>query len=468
MTGMRKPATARRSGSRGERGSFGADLPPAGGGGAGGNHDPVCLAASMLPVKLAGLLASSRYKIAYGGRGSAKSWSMARALLLLGAQKPLRILCVREFQNSLGESVHRLLAEQIEELQFSPIYTVRKASITGANGTEFVFAGLRHNISKIKSFEGADIVWVEEGQTVSKKSFDVLIPTIRKSGSEIWVTFNPDLEEDDVHQRFVVCPPAGAMVRQINWRDNPWFSAELRAEKDHLQTRDIEAYENVWEGRCRSHVMGALWSKEIFAANRQSRPETVGERELLLETLRRVVIAVDPSGCAGESDKRSDEVGIVAVGIGHDGIGRILEDATGRYAPDGWAKKVLELFDRWKGDKIVAEKNFGGAMVESTIRTARKLAPVKLVSASRGKVQRAEPVAALYAQGKVRHVGHFAELERQQCLFSTSGYRGPRSPDRADAAIWGLTELMLREAPGEALFEYYEGLLAEKTADEAV
>jgi phage terminase large subunit-like protein len=133
----------------------------------------------------------------------------------------------------------------------------------------------------------------------------------------------------------------------------------------------------------------------------------------------------------------------------------------------GWAKKVLELFDRWKGDKIVAEKNFGGAMVESTIRTARKLAPVKLVSASRGKVQRAEPVAALYAQGKVRHVGHFAELERQQCLFSTGGYRGPRSPDRADAAIWGLTELMLGEVPGEALFEYYEGLLAEKAADEA-
>src|ERR1700693_4007423 len=119
MTGMGKPATGRRSGSRGERGSFCAG-PLAGGGG-------------------------------NGGRGSAKSWSMARALLLLGAQKPRRILCVREFQNSLGESVHRLLAEQIEELQLSHIYTVRKASITGANGTEFVFAGLRHNISKIKS-----------------------------------------------------------------------------------------------------------------------------------------------------------------------------------------------------------------------------------------------------------------------------------------------------------------------------
>jgi phage terminase large subunit-like protein len=166
-----------------------------------------------------------------------------------------------------------------------------------------------------------------------------------------------------------------------------------------------------------------------------------------MATLERVVIAVDPSGCAGEEDQRSDEIGIVAVGLGHDGIGRVLEDGTGRYSPDGWANKALDLFDRWKADKIVAEKNFGGAMVESTIRAARRTAPLKLLTASRGKVQRAEPVAALYEQGKVRHVGQFPELERQYCLFSTAGYMGPRSPDHADAAIWGLTELMLDLEP---------------------
>jgi PBSX family phage terminase large subunit len=311
----------------------------------------------------------------------------------------------------------------------------------------FVFAGLRHNISKIKSFEGADIVWVEEGQTVSKHSWDVLIPTIRKPGSEIWVTFNPDLEEDDVYQRFVVWTLPGSIVQRVNWSDNPWFPAELRAEKDHLKARDRDAYENVWQGHCRSRVTGALWTKEIFAANRVPAPETDEQREALLTTLSRVVIAVDPSGCAGEEDQRSDEIGIVAVGIGHDGIGRILEDASGRYSPDGWAHKGLQLYDRWKADKIVAEKNFGGAMVESTIRTARRTAPIRLLNASRGKVQRAEPVAALYAQGKVRHVGHFAELERQYCLFSTCGYVGARSPDHADAAIWGLTELMLDPDP---------------------
>ena len=403
---------------------------------------------AQLPFSLACLHQDSRYKVLHGGRGSAKSWSVARVLLIRGTEEPLRILCAREFQNSLADSVHRLLADQIELLQLSGFYRIGKSAIIGANGTEFRFAGLRHHISKIKSFEGFDIVWVEEGQTVSKNSFDVLIPTIRKAGSEIWVTLNPDLEEDDAWQRFVVGPPrADAIVQPVNWMDNPWLTDELRAEKDHLRALDLDAYENVWGGRCRSHVENALWKMEIFGANRERAPETEKEREVLLSTLGRVVIAIDPSGCAGENDKRSDEVGIVVAGVGHDGIARILEDATGRYSPNEWANRALALYDRWKADRIVAETNYGGAMVESTIHTVRSTAPVKLVTASRGKVQRAEPVAALYEQGKVRHVGHFAELERQYCHFSTAGYMGARSPDHADAAIWALTELVLDHEP---------------------
>jgi Phage terminase large subunit/Terminase RNaseH-like domain len=429
-----------------------AAFPVAGAGANNGQTHPAAQGGRLktkvgLPFKLGCLRAASRYKVIYGGRGSAKSWSVARALLLRGAAKPLRILCAREFQNSLADSVHRLLADQVEQLEMGDFYKVRKAEISARNGTEFVFAGLRHNISKLKSFEGCDMVWVEEAQTVSKHSWDVLIPTIRKPGSEIWITFNPDLEQDDTYQRFVVGPVPGSLVVPMNWSNNPWFPAELRAEKDHLKARDLDAYENVWEGKCRSRVIGALWAKEIFGANREAPPENEEQREKLLASLRRVVIAVDPSGCAGEQDKRSDEIGIVAAGLGHDGIGRVLEDATGRYSPDGWANKSLALFDRWKADKIVAEKNFGGAMVESTLRTARKTAPVRMLNASRGKVQRAEPVAALYAQGKVRHVGQFPELERQYCLFSTGGYMGKPSPDHADAGIWGITELMLDAEP---------------------
>jgi hypothetical protein len=456
---MRSP-TERVTGTpgNGERASFAADparptaLPVAVAGGDNGTllaaqPSQLDTRAGILPFKLKCLFGASRYKVIYGGRGSGKSWGVARALLIRGRRAPLRILCAREYQNSIAESVHRLLADQVGALGLADFYTVQKKTITGANGTAFVFAGLRHHVSKIKSFEGADIVWVEEAQTVSKHSFDVLLPTIRRPGSEIWVTFNPDLEEDDVYQRFVLWSLAGSTVQRINWSDNPWFPAELRAEKDHLKSCDLDAYNNVWEGQCRSHVPNALWTKEIFGAIREAAPEDEDEREELRTTLRRVVIAVDPSGCAGEEDQRSDETGIVAVGLGHDGIGRVLEDATGRYSPAGWANQALALFDRWKADKIVAEKNFGGAMVESTIRTARKHASIKLVNASRGKVQRAEPVAALYMQGKVLHVGQFPELERQCCRFSSGGYVGAGSPDRADAAIWAITELMLDPEP---------------------
>jgi phage terminase large subunit-like protein len=249
------------------------------------------------------------------------------------------------------------------------------------------------------------------------------------------VTFNPDLEEDDAWQRFVVWPLPGSIVQKVNWNDNPWLPEELRLEKDHLKSRDLDAYDNGWEGHCRSHVAGALWKKEIFAANRDPAPETETERAKLLTTLKGVVIAVDPSGCAGKNDSNVNEIGIVAVGLGHDGIARVLEDASGRYSPNEWAIKTVELYDRWKADKIVAEVNYGGAMVESNIRTVRRYAPIRLLTASRGKMQRAEPVSSLYEQGKVRHLGQFPELERQYRLFSRAGYMGQRSPDHADAAI---------------------------------
>jgi phage terminase large subunit len=137
---------------------------------------------AAFPVELRCLFQASRYKVLHGGRGSAKSWSVARALLILGIQKPLRILCTREFQNSLADSVHRLLADQVELLQLSGFYTVGKSAILGANGTEFRFAGIRHNISKIKSFEGFDTVWIEEAQTVSKSSFEGSAPHNTKGG----------------------------------------------------------------------------------------------------------------------------------------------------------------------------------------------------------------------------------------------------------------------------------------------
>jgi len=227
------------------------------------------------PEKLRFLFEPARYKVLYGGRGGAKSWGVARALLIQAASTPLRILCAREFQNSIVESVHHLLHAQVEATGLQSFYEIQSSLIRGVNGSEFVFAGLRNNITKIKSFEGVDRVWIEEAQTVSKSSWEVLIPTIRKEGSEIWVTFNPELETDETYRRFVIHPPIGAKVVKINWNDNPWFPMTLRREKDELKERDLDAYLNVWEGNCRVTLDGAIYAKELRLAQEEGRIRTV-------------------------------------------------------------------------------------------------------------------------------------------------------------------------------------------------
>ena len=158
-----------------------------------------------------------RYKSIRGGRGSGKSWGVARALLIIGAQQQHRILCTREYQNSIAESVHKLLADQIDSMGMNGFYDVQKTVITGKNGTTFTFAGLHHNINSIKSMEGISIAWCEEAQTIPKASWDILIPTVRQPHSEIWATWNPDLEEDDTYQRLVVHPAPDTIDIVCNW-----------------------------------------------------------------------------------------------------------------------------------------------------------------------------------------------------------------------------------------------------------
>lgn len=225
----------------------------------------------QFPEKLQFLFGRHRYKVAYGGRGGAKSWGFARALLILGASKPLRILCAREIQKSIKDSVHQLLKDQIIALGLEQFYSITNTAIVGKNGTQFGFEGLKHNITNIKSWEGADICWVEEAHTVSKSSWDVLIPTIRKEGSEIWLTFNPELEEDETYQRFVVSPPPDSIVTKINWSDNPWFPDTLKQEKDYLKEKDHAAYLNVWEGHCKAAVEGAIYAAYLEKAKAENR-----------------------------------------------------------------------------------------------------------------------------------------------------------------------------------------------------
>lgn len=227
---------------------------------------------ASFPSKLKFLFQPSRYKVAYGGRGAAKSWGFARALLLQGVREPLRVLCAREVQRTISDSVHRLLSDQIAALGLSHIYRITDNDITAPNGTSFSFAGLRQqDAGKLKSYEGVDICWVEEAQTVSKRSWDVLTPTIRRESSEIWISFNPDLDTDETYRRFVISPPPDCVSVKINYTDNPWFPEVLRKEMEHCRHTDPVAWENVWNGNCRAAVEGAIYLNELSRCEQSAR-----------------------------------------------------------------------------------------------------------------------------------------------------------------------------------------------------
>lgn len=211
----------------------------------------------------------ARYKVFWGGRGKAASWSFARALLIMAAEHPLRILCTRELQRSIKDSVHRLLVDQIELLGLGWAYEVTNTEIRcRVTGAIFIFKGLRYNIGEIKSMEGIDIVWVEEAEKCSDGSWRVLIPTIRKAGSELWITFNPDQPTDPTWKRFCVNPPEGAIVIRCSWRDNPWFPEELRKEMAYDRRVDPEAAAHVWDGefsiRNTAAVLAGKWRIDVW------------------------------------------------------------------------------------------------------------------------------------------------------------------------------------------------------------
>lgn len=201
-----------------------------------------------IPEAFQELFIPARYKSYRGGRGGAKSYAFADALILLSAQRPLRILCARELQSSIRESVHQLLETRINKLGVRELFDVQKSTILGNNGTEFIFKGIRFNVDEIKSMEGIDICWVEEAQNVSDNSWKVLIPTIRKENSEIWLSWNTGTEEDATYQRFVTNPPPDCITKWINYDQNPFFPEVLRKEMEWCKQVDYQAYLNIWLG----------------------------------------------------------------------------------------------------------------------------------------------------------------------------------------------------------------------------
>jgi len=209
-----------------------------------------------------------RYKVYYGGRGSGKSWAFATALIELAISKRRRILCTREYQNSIEDSVYKLISDFIDKYGYSKIFSLTRTGINCLNGSEFVFTGLHRNINSIRSLEGIDYCWVEEAGIVSEESWEILIPTIRKEDSEIWVSFNPENENDPAYRRFVKNKPENAFVRKVTWADNPWFPEVLRKEMEHDRAVDPDLYMHIWEGELRklavSQIFHGKWTIEDF------------------------------------------------------------------------------------------------------------------------------------------------------------------------------------------------------------
>ena len=233
---------------------------------------------SEFPEKLAPLFERWRYKILKGGRGSAKSWGIARALLQLAFNPELRsqlgfrrdtfsVLCGREFQSSIRDSVHKLLKTQIELMGLCSVFRVERDAIYGPCNSAFVFVGLSDKTKEnMKSFEDFDAAWIEEAQVITQGSLDVLLPTIRRDGSEIWFSYNPQLDSDPIEKFATSLLPSEGVVIELHYRDNPWFNETLEAERQRAErTMPKIDYENIWDGKLRPAVEGAIYADEMAA-----------------------------------------------------------------------------------------------------------------------------------------------------------------------------------------------------------
>lgn len=254
------------------------------------------------PAKAQALFKPAPYKVFHGGRGATKTWDFTRAALILGARRKLFIPCLREIQKSIRDSVHKLLSEQIVALRLDRFYDVQDQRIAGKNDTEFVFHGIRNNITAIKSMEAIDLALIFEATFVSQRSWEILLPTVRRDppfgpfglGSEVWTEYNPELATDYTHAFWVGDPPGGieplpdfndpaavaewinvpttkTIVVECNWRDNPWFPETLERQRLDTLNRDPDGYLTIWEGKTRKVLQGAIYARELLAATNEGR-----------------------------------------------------------------------------------------------------------------------------------------------------------------------------------------------------
>lgn len=403
-----------------------------------------------------------RHSLLYGGARSTKTFLICFAIASRAIDAPnSRHLISRLHHIDVKQKVMLDTWPKMMGLAYhDQTYALNRSDqlVTFPNGAEVWFGGLDDGPRRDKVLGGeyASIFFNE----CSQISFDTittlrtrLAQNVRRRDGRIlplraYYDLNPVGRMHWTYKEFVqgVDPLSGQPtvdtgIRRhlvMNPADNPHLPPETLEELAALPTRQRARF---FEGKYLSEVPGALWSLDGIEAL----------RVVEAPQLQRVVVAVDPSGGDGAGN---DAQGIIVAGLGVDGDAYVLADRTCRLTPAGWAKACVNAYDEFGADKLVAEVNYGGAMVESTIRMAKANVAYKDVNASRGKHVRAEPVAALYEDvrdkagqviraGRVHHVGHFPELEEELGLFTTHGYQGGNSPNRADALVWAITELML-------------------------
>lgn len=394
-----------------------------------------------------------------GGSRSGKTFLMTRGMVIRGLKAPETRHAMFRFRLAhIKASVINDTFPRVMKLCFPEVpYRLHSTDFFAdlPNKSRIVFAGLddKDRTEKVLGTEYST-VYLNECSQISYDARNKVITRLAQQSSlalKAYYDANPPTVASWLYRMFErkLEPKSGAALadpsRYATMMLNPNgnranLAAEYIAELEALPEKDRRRF---LHGEYLAQVDGALWTMDTLDQCRTAALRDDGARKALTERMQRIVVSIDPSGCSGPEDSRSDEVGIVVAGKDRQGKAHVLADLTGRMSPEQWAGTAVKALDEWGADRIIAERNFGGAMVESTIRSHRISAPIKLVTASRGKTQRAEPIAALYEQGKVSHVGAFPDLEDQYCNFSSAGYQGSKSPDRADAAIWALTELML-------------------------
>ncbi len=387
-----------------------------------------------------------------GGARSGKTFILVYAVVSRALAVAHSRHCILRFrQNAIIQAVVMDTFPKVMNLCYPGVYDAKMLNktwwfYTMPNGSEIWFGGLddKERVEKILGNEYATIYFNECSQIPWQSIKLALTRLAQKIGLRLkaYYDFNPPSKRHWTHKTFIdrVSPETGKPLLRpetysflyMNPLDNR-ANLEL-AYLERLDALPERERNRFFLGRFAEENNDALWTDEVLDYSRY-----LGE----LPDMLRIVIGVDPSGCEGDEDFRSDEIGIVVGGLGRDGKGYLLEDLSGHYGPSEWARIVADAFERHMADRVVAESNYGGAMVQHTIATANTAIPVTMVRATRGKVVRAEPPSALYdiKDNRIKHAGHFPELEEQLCGFYPDGYKGLRSPDRADAWIWVITEL---------------------------